>query len=233
MKFIKSTMVAVPLLMLSNLALAKDKVAVDFNLDKRSRIELSPAQIREEFEAQNSTEESPHQYPDELKGREGALYYADAPLKIDVYKDPQNLGIKKQFLIAHSNGEVRHVAIVSTGAPGHETPSGIFGIDRRERYWVSTIYNSRMDFAVFFNGGIALHQSPYLRALGGRASHGCTRQSGSDAEITFGLVGAFGNGNTAVRLNSGLGLPDGISKSEVLAGIEESQNRINRELGRI
>jgi lipoprotein-anchoring transpeptidase ErfK/SrfK len=69
---------------------------------------------------------------------------------------------------------------VSHGRKGFRTPPGTFRVSFHSRNHVSSIYGSRMPYAVFFNGGIAFHQGD----LGSR-SHGCIRLSRSSARTFF------------------------------------------------
>lgn len=60
------------------------------------------------------------------------------------------------------------------GMPGYATAQGAFRVQRKSRNHVSSLYRTRMPFALFFNGGQAVHYSPYFDRdgyLGG--SHGC------------------------------------------------------------
>jgi hypothetical protein len=60
------------------------------------------------------------------------------------------------------------------GMPGYPTAQGAFRVQRKSRNHVSSLYRTRMPFALFFNGGQAVHYSPYFDRdgyLGG--SHGC------------------------------------------------------------
>lgn len=54
------------------------------------------------------------------------------------------------------------------GKPGFDTPPGSFRVSFKERDFWSTAYNGPMNFAVFFNGGMAFHEGS-LRVM----SHGC------------------------------------------------------------
>lgn len=69
--------------------------------------------------------------------------------------------------------------------PRHTTPSGIFRIYHKKRYWMSTKFPdpsgiNNMDYSMFFNGGIALHQGN-TRAL----SHGCIHVKKQHIRILF------------------------------------------------
>lgn len=75
---------------------------------------------------------------------------------------------------------------VSTGKPGHSTPTGIFSILQRRRYHESNIYsNAPMPFMQRLTwSGIALHQG-YVPSY--RASHGCIRLPSGFASRLWGI----------------------------------------------
>ena len=55
-----------------------------------------------------------------------------------------------------------------------ETGDGVFTINRKSRDHVSSLYRTWMPFAMFFNGGEAVHYSPYFAQDGyNGGSHGC------------------------------------------------------------
>jgi hypothetical protein len=75
---------------------------------------------------------------------------------------------------------------VSTGKPGHDTPTGVFSVLQRNRYHRSNIYsNAPMPFMQRLTwSGIALHQGV---VPGYRASHGCIRLPGAFAQTMWSL----------------------------------------------
>lgn len=123
---------------------------------------------------------------------------------------------KQQRLWIYENGSQTHsyTWLVSTGSEtkkcppqkGSEcyialTPNGEFTPDRAYRHYKSKQWKAKMDFAVFFNGGIALHATygeEHLNMLGKKDSGGCVRQRESDAEITFNTVKKHGLEQTRV-----------------------------------
>lgn len=106
---------------------------------------------------------------------------------------------KPQTLRVYQRGKgLLYYWLVSTGAPGHETPSGYFlpqGFS--SRHW-SGPYDAPMLWAVFFNAGISLHSTldrPSLGELGhAAASHGCVRIEDYRSEELFHLIGHSGFG---------------------------------------
>ncbi len=88
--------------------------------------------------------------------------------------------------------------LISSGAKGYETSSGYFRPQLfSSRHW-SGKYDAPMLWAVFFNGGMALHSSldrTSMREMGqAAASHGCVHVEDYRAEELFHLVGQSGYG---------------------------------------
>ncbi|ADV45365.1 L,D-transpeptidase [Nitratifractor salsuginis] len=84
------------------------------------------------------------------------------------------------------DGVVWWAASISSGAKGHETPSGIFPVLRKERYHMSKQHPdpkgvNNMDFSLFFtNRGHALHMGN-TNAM----SHGCIHVGEKGASAMF------------------------------------------------
>ena len=88
--------------------------------------------------------------------------------------------------------------LISSGAKGWETPSGYYRPQHfSSRHW-SSKFDAPMLWAVFFNGGMALHSSldrQAMREMGNAAaSHGCVHVEDYRAEELFHLVGHSGFG---------------------------------------
>jgi lipoprotein-anchoring transpeptidase ErfK/SrfK len=68
------------------------------------------------------------------------------------------------------------------GSPGHETPTGMFAVQRKEEVHLSKEYNgARMPWSVFFDGnGRAFHGGDPARQ-----SAGCVRMADADAQAFF------------------------------------------------
>jgi len=90
---------------------------------------------------------------------------------------------------------------VSSGRRGYGTPTGQWNA-----YWLSPKHRSRkynnapMPWAVFFNGGYAVHGTTDLRNLGRPASHGCIRLDPANARTFFNLVAASGKESTLISI---------------------------------
>ena len=72
------------------------------------------------------------------------------------------------------DGKVKLTLDARFGLPGMETGEGTFYVGRKARDHISTLYHTWMPFAMFFNGGEAVHYSPYFQRDGyNGGSHGC------------------------------------------------------------
>ena len=91
---------------------------------------------------------------------------------------------------------------VSTGRGRYATPSGSFRAKRLERRWYSSKYNNApMHYAVFYNGGYAIHATAEVGRLGRPASHGCVRLAPSHARQFFSLVQSYGAARTRITIS--------------------------------
>ncbi|MDO8732770.1 MAG: L,D-transpeptidase family protein [Actinomycetota bacterium] len=71
-------------------------------------------------------------------------------------------------------GEAKVTVDARFGRPGMDTGNGVFSVNRKSRDHVSSRYHTWMPFAMFFNGGEAVHYSPSFAAEGyNGGSHGC------------------------------------------------------------
>ena len=84
------------------------------------------------------------------------------------------------------DGKVIKTGKVSTGKPGHTTPSGSFSIRSKFRMVRSMKYKAPMPNAMFFIGNkYAIHAG---RLPGYPASHGCVRISRGDSQHLFSIL---------------------------------------------
>jgi lipoprotein-anchoring transpeptidase ErfK/SrfK len=109
------------------------------------------------------------------------------------------ISLSSQTMIVMHNGAIRYRWKVSTARRGYVTPVG-----RYRAYWASRHHRSRkydnapMPFAIFFNGGYAVHATYDLKRLGRPASHGCVRLHPKNAAVFFRLATKNGLRNTSV-----------------------------------
>jgi len=84
------------------------------------------------------------------------------------------------------DGVVWWAAVISSGAKGYETPSGIFNIFRKERFYMSKSYPdpsgvNNMDFSLWFTQrGHAIHMGS-----DDKMSHGCVHVGEKGAKTMF------------------------------------------------
>jgi peptidoglycan hydrolase-like protein with peptidoglycan-binding domain len=105
---------------------------------------------------------------------------ADGPLQIFVSKTDQTLTV-------YDGDTVVATTKVSTGKPGHTTPSGIFSILEKRKYHESNLYsNAPMPFMQRLTwSGIALHEG---KVPNNPASHGCVRLPNGFAKSLFSMT---------------------------------------------
>lgn len=99
------------------------------------------------------------------------------------------------------------------------TPTGYFRPKKAYREYQSyTFKGAPMTYAVFFNGGIALHSTTkdHYVELGTRASGGCARMKLEEAKELNALIRSTGDGNTRL-LDEGF---DGLSRMRYLDRIK-------------
>lgn len=74
------------------------------------------------------------------------------------------------------------------------TPHGFYRIKRLYNEYTSYMfYGSDMQYAMFFNNGIAMHASEYTELLGHRASGGCVRLQKTAADFINKIILSTGN----------------------------------------
>jgi peptidoglycan hydrolase-like protein with peptidoglycan-binding domain len=110
-----------------------------------------------------------------------ALADQDDPLQIYVSKDTQSL-------VVYDGDQVVATTNVSTGKPGHTTPSGIFSVIEKARMHHSNLYESApMPWMQRITwDGVALHEAKYVPNY--PASHGCVRMPAKFAQSLYGMT---------------------------------------------
>jgi lipoprotein-anchoring transpeptidase ErfK/SrfK len=112
-----------------------------------------------------------------------------------------NINLTTQRMTVQVHGKPVHTWSISSGARGHETPTGNFKPQWQSKLWHSRTYdNAPMPHAVFFNDGIAVHATTSVGRLGSPASHGCIRLSPANAAQFYALVGRHGNSHTKIAV---------------------------------
>lgn len=105
-----------------------------------------------------------------------------------------------QRMTVQVDGDLRWVWPVSTGRPGHDTPSGHYTAFRMEADHFSKEWDDApMPHSIFFSPtGHAIHGSLDTRRIGTPASHGCVRLQPANAARLYDLVEKAGLPNTKV-----------------------------------
>jgi hypothetical protein len=140
-----------------------------------------------------------------LKSIQGVEDLAD--VVIIVNRAPKDSVAGAQTLKAYHYGVLVKEIAISTGKWGHATPVGYFRpiytnhMRIYQNYFSGAYSGSPMKWAVFFNGGIALHSTTksQYKNLGKRASHGCIRMTMEDAKEINELIRSTGSANYVMR----------------------------------
>ena len=110
-----------------------------------------------------------------------------------------NIDVSTQTMTVSKYGQVLYRWSVSTARKGYVTPRGSWSAK-----WLSRNHRSRkyddapMPYAVFFNGGYAIHATYDIKRLGRPASHGCVRLHPNNAAEFFALTREHGLKNTRI-----------------------------------
>ena len=109
------------------------------------------------------------------------------------------VSLSSQTMVVSQNGIVKHRWRVSTGRKGFGTPTGNWKAKWASRNHRSRKYdNAPMPYAIFFNGGYAVHATFDTKRLGRPASHGCVRLSPNNAATFYQLASRNGLSNTRI-----------------------------------
>jgi hypothetical protein len=97
------------------------------------------------------------------------------------------VSLATQRAVLYRNGIPIAITTVSTGRPGHRTPTGIFTVLERDEVHYSSLYNSAPmpNMQRLTWGGVALHGGDLP---GYPASHGCIRLPREFARLLFGVT---------------------------------------------
>lgn len=110
-----------------------------------------------------------------------------------------NISLSSQTMVVQENGVVMYRWKVSTARKGYVTPQGSWKAKWLSRNHRSRKYdNAPMPYAVFFNGGYAVHATYDVKRLGRPASHGCVRLHPNNAAEFFALAREHGLSNTRI-----------------------------------
>ncbi len=109
------------------------------------------------------------------------------------------VSLSSQTMTVTQDGVLRYRWKVSTARRGYVTPQGSWSAKWLSRDHHSKKYdNAPMPYAVFFNGGYAVHATFDLKRLGSPASHGCVRLHPDNAAEFFAMTASSGLANTRI-----------------------------------
>ncbi|MBB4569699.1 L,D-transpeptidase [Rhizobium leucaenae] len=113
-----------------------------------------------------------------------------------------NVDVRSQTMTVSEDGVFKYRWKVSTARRGYVTPTGSYTATWLSRDHRSKKYdNAPMPYAVFFNGGYAVHGTYELRHLGQPASHGCVRLEPRNAATFFSMASQVGLRNTRIIIS--------------------------------
>ena len=110
--------------------------------------------------------------------------------------------LRSQTMTVSEDGVFKYRWKVSTARRGYVTPTGAYTAK-----WLSKDHRSKkyddapMPYAVFFNGGYAIHGTYEVRQLGRPASHGCVRLETRNAGTFFSMASDVGLHNTRIVIS--------------------------------
>lgn len=112
------------------------------------------------------------------------------------------VSISKQTMTVTENGIVKYRWKVSTARSGYVTPTGSYSAKWASKDHRSRKYdNAPMPYAIFYNGGYAVHATFDLKRLGRPASHGCVRLHPDNAATFYSMAQAKGLRNTRIVIS--------------------------------
>jgi hypothetical protein len=131
-----------------------------------------------------------------------SCYRQTCPLWIHVDKSSQTLTM-------YINGNQAGRWLVSSGIPGRDTPDfdthpdgRIYHAYTSKKYPEGDYHGlGNMPYAIFIQGGFALHGTPFMGKLGRKASHGCIRMHPDNAARLNGLVRSYGVRSTWITVD--------------------------------
>jgi len=119
---------------------------------------------------------------------------ATAPDGITADERWLDIDVDEQVLVAYVGTRAVYATLVSTGRRTHDTPTGVFRIERKvaERTMSSRPDDDdpyavdRVPWTAYFIGSYALHTAYWHGSFGERKSHGCVNLSPKDARRLYG-----------------------------------------------
>ncbi|KQW28632.1 hypothetical protein ASE36_09005 [Rhizobium sp. Root274] len=127
---------------------------------------------------------------------------AFSPVSADASSLVARVSLSAQTMTVSEDGVVRYRWKVSTGRSGYSTPTGSWRAKWASLHHRSRKYdNTPMPYAIFFNGGYAVHATFDVKHLGHPASHGRVRLHPDNAAQFYQLARQNGLGNTRIMIS--------------------------------
>ena len=111
------------------------------------------------------------------------------------------IDLSDQRMYIYLDEKLTYTFPVSSGRRHYGTPTGQWNAYMLSPQHRSRKYNNApMPWAVFFNGGYAVHGTTDIRNLGRPASHGCIRLHPDNAKTFFRMVQTSGKESTLISI---------------------------------
>ena len=104
-----------------------------------------------------------------------------------------HIDLDEQVFVAYEGDTPRYTSLVSTGAEGHETPTGLYQVQRK--YLTKTMRGpddthgryrvEEIPYVMYYKGRYAVHGAYWHDQFGNVRSHGCTNVAPADAQWLF------------------------------------------------
>jgi L,D-transpeptidase catalytic domain len=118
---------------------------------------------------------------------------AAAPATVAADERWLDIDLDEQVLVAYVGDRPIYATLISSGRRGHDTPTGVFRIERKV---AERTMNSRPDdddpyavdrvpWTAYFADSFALHAAYWHGSFGERKSHGCVNLSPADARVLY------------------------------------------------
>ena len=142
------------------------------------------------------------------------------------------IDLSSQRLELHYDGRRQESWPISSGREGYPTPRGVYRPQWASKMWYSRKYdNAPMPHAVFFTGGVAVHGTQSVGALGQPASHGCVRLAPANAARFYALVHKHGYARTRIEVFGTPPAPRIAKRSAPAVALGAAQTRRSRIAG--
>ncbi|MGE5085244.1 MAG: L,D-transpeptidase [Bacillota bacterium] len=175
---------------------------------------MTPDELAQEIEAPRTEMHVPVINAEAIAAYDGIDIYREYAIVLRINKAARGPGA--QHMIVMENGVQTYDWLVSTGREKYEqaksgrwyytaTPVGTFSPYALIRDHYSQTWKAHMEYAAFFNGGVAVHATTpdHYKQLGTRASGGCVRLHKDNAKLIYEKIQAQGQGLVPLFTTSG------------------------------